>query len=362
MHLMEVLELRPVPGAALFLALTRRCPLSCAHCSTNSMLSSEEHDGAMFQRFVDSFTVDDHPNVILMSGGEALLRPRLVEELAESARSVGCSSQVLSGMYFARGEARRIPPRLRRAIASVDHFSASLDAYHEREVSRHEVFRMLDEVIAIGKDVSLHIVGLGDDDPYVAGLVDDCRRHFDDRVPILVGRVGATGRARSWLEEAGVAPSHEIEADPCPVANWPLVAFDGAIVGCCNQDVVDRRPIPAHLALGHAAVDDWPSVRERYLRSALLRGLRVYGPEYIADRYTDAGACGGYCESCFALAADASLEERLAEVLARPSSEFVERHVTLLQRSGGALAFARRSGLARYADLIALGYEEACVA
>ena len=45
MHLMEVLELRPVPGAALFLAVTRRCPLSCAHCSTNSMLSSEEHDG-----------------------------------------------------------------------------------------------------------------------------------------------------------------------------------------------------------------------------------------------------------------------------------------------------------------------------
>lgn len=362
MHLMEVLELRPVPGAALFLAVTRRCPLSCAHCSTNSMLSSEEHDGEMFLRFVDSFTVDDRPQVILMSGGEALLRPRLVEELAESARSVGCSSQVLSGMYFARGEARRIPPRLRRAIASVDHFSASLDAYHEREVSRHEVFRMLDEVIALGKDVSLHIVGLGDDDPYAAGLVEDCRRHFDDRVPILVGRVGATGRARSWLKGAERVSSHEIAAEPCAIANWPLVAFDGTIVACCNQDVVDRRPVPAHLLLGHAAVDDWPSVRERYLRSALLRGLRVYGPEYLADRHTDAGACSGYCESCFALAADASLEQRLAEVLARPSSEFVERHVSLLQRSGGALEFARRSGLARYADLIALGYEEACVA
>jgi pyruvate-formate lyase-activating enzyme len=362
MHLMEVLELRPVPGAALFLAVTRRCPLSCAHCSTNSMLSSEEHDGEMFLRFVDSFTVDDRPQVILMSGGEALLRPRLVEELAESARSVGCSSQVLSGMYFARGKARRIPPRLRRAIAAVDHFSASLDAFHEREVSRHEVFRMLDEVIALGKDVSLHIVGLGDDDPYAAGLVDDCRRHFDDRVPILVGRVGATGRARSWLKGAERVSSHEITAEPCAIANWPLVAFDGTIVACCNQDVVDRRPVPTHLLLGHAAVDDWPSVRERYLRSALLRGLRVYGPEYLADRHTDTGACGGYCESCFALAADASLEQRLAEVLARPSSEFVERHVSLLQRSGGALEFARRSGLARYADLIALGYEEACVA
>src|SRR2546421_11904995 len=232
---MDVLALRPVPAAALFLALTRRCPLSCVHCSTNSMLSSEEHDGEMFLRLVDSFTADDRPEVILLSGGEALLRPQLVRDLAESARSAGCSSQVLSGMFFARGS--RIPPPILRAIESVDHFSASLDLYHEREVSRAQVFHTLDEVLELGKDVSLHIVGLGDDDPYVAGLVDDIRSHFDDRVPILVGRVGATGRAREWLVEAESASRHEITAEPCAIANWPLVAFDGVIVGCCNQTI-----------------------------------------------------------------------------------------------------------------------------
>jgi len=358
---MDVLALRPVPAGALFLALTRRCPLSCVHCSTNSMLTSEEHEGEMFQRLVDSFTVDDRPEVILMSGGEALLRPKLVRQLAESARSVGCSSQVLSGMFFARG--RRIPPPILRAIEAVDHFSASLDYYHEREVSRAEVFRTLDEVIALGKDVSLHIVGLGDDDPYVAGLVADIRRHFDDRVPILVGRVGATGRAREWLDVRESSARGEIAADPCTIANWPLVAFDGAIVGCCNQDVVDRRPVPAHLLLGHAAEDDWPVVRERYLRSTLMRGVRLFGPEYVADRFGEIVDCEGYCETCVKLSTDATLERRLAEVLARPTTEYVARQVELMQRSGGALAFARRAGSAKYAELIALGYEEeACVA
>jgi pyruvate-formate lyase-activating enzyme len=364
MHLIDVLALRPVPAGALFLALTRRCPLSCAHCSTNSRLSSEEHDGDMFLRFVDMFTADNRPEVILMSGGEALLRPRLVRELAESARSVGCTSQVLSGMFFARGE--RIPPPILRAIDAVDHFSASLDEYHEREVSRAQVFRMLDEVLALGKDVSLHIVGLGDDDPYVAGLVDDIRRHFDDRVPILVGRVGATGRAREWLVEPESASRREITAEPCTIANWPLVAFDGVIVGCCNQTIVDRRPVPDHLRLGHAAEDDWSDVRERYLRSTLMRGVRLFGPEYVADRFSDSVNCDGYCETCIKLSSDATLERRLAEVLARPSTELIARQVELLQRSGGAIAFARRAGIARYADLIALGYdgprEAACVA
>jgi pyruvate-formate lyase-activating enzyme len=361
-HLMDVLALRPVPAGALFLALTRRCPLSCVHCSTNSMLSSEEHDGEMFQRLVDSFTADDRPEVIVMSGGEALLRPTLVRELAESARSVGCRSFVLSGMFFARG--RRIPPPILRAIEAVDHFSASLDLYHEREVSRAQVFRMLDQVVALGKDVSLHIVGLGDEDPYVAGLVADIRRHFDDRVPVLVGRVGATGRAREWLEQGdGPAAHRVIEADPCTVANWPLVAFDGTIVGCCNQDIVDRRPVPDHLRIGHAAEDDWSVVRERYLRSTLMRGVRLFGPEYLADRFGDTVGCEGYCETCVKLSTDPELERRVAEMLARPTTEFVARHIELMQRSGGALAFARRAGSAKYAELIALGHEEeACVA
>src|SRR5438309_8562720 len=121
---MDVLALRPVPAAALFLALTRRCPLSCVHCSTNSMLSSEEHDGEMFSRLVDSFTADNRPEVILMSGGEALLRPHLVSDLAESARSVGCSSQVLSGMFFARGS--RIPSSVLRRIYSGDDLASSV--------------------------------------------------------------------------------------------------------------------------------------------------------------------------------------------------------------------------------------------
>jgi hypothetical protein len=314
----------------------------------------------MFQRFVDSFTPENRPEVILMSGGEALLRPRLVRELAESARSVGASSQVLSGMFFARSE--RIPRPILRAIESVDHFSASLDKYHEREVSRAQVFKTLDEVATLGKDVSLHIVGLGDDDPYVAGLVGDIRRHFDDRVPVLVGRVGATGRAREWLDAAGSAAPREVVADPCTIANWPLVAFDGTVVGCCNQDVVDRRPVPDHLRLGHAAEDDWGTVRERYLRSTLMRGVRLFGPAYVADRFGETVGCEGYCETCVKLSTDATLEPRLAEVLARPSTELVARQVEVLQRSGGALAFARRAGLARYADLITLGYEEACVA
>ena len=56
MHLADILSLRQTNAAGLYLSLTRRCPLSCAHCSTRSTLASEEHDGEVFLRLVGQYT------------------------------------------------------------------------------------------------------------------------------------------------------------------------------------------------------------------------------------------------------------------------------------------------------------------
>lgn len=65
-------------------------------------------------------------------GGEAMLRPGLVFDLATRARAVGCRVTALSGLFFATSH--RIPGDIYRAIVALDHFSVSIDAFHEREV------------------------------------------------------------------------------------------------------------------------------------------------------------------------------------------------------------------------------------
>ncbi|MGW4799092.1 radical SAM protein, partial [Nonomuraea sp. NPDC004297] len=194
MHLAEMAMLRAVPAAGVFLALTRRCPLSCAHCSTESAMDSAEHAERPFRRLVATFTEAEHPRFVAMSGGEALLRPGLVRDLAESARLAGTKSYLLSGLYFAR-EGRAVPAALRAAIAAVDHFAVSLDRFHEREVDRRTAFRVLREVRSWGPRVSVQITGDGDDDPYVAELVREVRREFADQVPMLVTPLRPVGRA-----------------------------------------------------------------------------------------------------------------------------------------------------------------------
>jgi len=352
-HLAELLALRSTPGAGVSIGVTRRCPLNCAHCATNSTMTSEEAPAELFLRFVDSFTEECHPEVLALSGGEAFLRPELVRQLAHRARAVGCHPTALSGMFWARGST--IPPAIRRAIDELDHFSASLDIFHEMEVTRESVFRVLETLLAEGKDVSIHLVGLNATDPYITATSGEVMRRFGTQVPMLVNGVTPRGRARKWLEQPAGATPASFQADPCGLAGWPVVAFDGTVVACGNDDVVDG-PAPAHLRVGHVATDSWPELFARLVESNLLRAIRTFGPEYVNDRQgSGVVACTGYCETCQNLSADPQLAGNVAVLMSRRTTATLEQQIGRAEQLAGPESFIRRYGEPAFAHLVSLG-------
>jgi organic radical activating enzyme len=332
MHLVDILSLRQVPAAGLYLALTRRCPLSCAHCSTNSSLASEEHAASTFVRLIESFTPTCRPEVVVLTGGEPLVRPALVREITERAHAVGTRVVLASGMFFARQPI--VPRLLDETIRTVDHLTASLDIYHEQQVARTDVFRVMHAVLDRGQGASFCVVGLTEQDPYLTDVTESIRREFDDRIPIVVNLVGAVGRAREWLAESpyevGLPPT--VDPVPCDMATWPVVSYDGTVVACCNQEAIDG-PTPAHLRVGQAGTDDWATLRQRYADSATLRAIRTFGPLYVAERYTQgAVTCDGYCSTCLHLSDAPRLSESVEPFMNRPAMRIFEDQVTLLQQ------------------------------
>ncbi|GGP00005.1 radical SAM protein [Wenjunlia tyrosinilytica] len=352
MELADLIGLRPLPGAGLLLTLTRRCPLACAHCSTASTMRGEEPDSGRLLRFVASFTDDNRPDVVMLTGGEPLLLPELAQRLASRAREAGSRTALLSGMFFARQ--RRIPARIMGAITAVDHFSASLDVHHEREVPRSDVFQAVRRILDSGVTASFHITGSGPDDPYLAEVTDEVRHVFGDQVPMLVTEVRPMGRAAAWAAR----PRPPVDPDrvlPCSAAAWPVVAFDGTVVACCNQDVVDRRPVPDHLRLGHIAEDDWRAVRQRVLSSPVLRMVRVAGPVRMKARYgreRTTAPCQGYCGTCRSLGDEPAVIEAVSRVASGPVGELLDREAARVQVQDGPVALVRRHGSAPYADLV----------
>ncbi|MEV4579852.1 hypothetical protein AB0K16_42065 [Nonomuraea jabiensis] len=355
MHLAEMAVLRSVPAAGVFLALTRRCPLSCAHCSTESAMDGAEHAERPFRRLVASFTRQEHPEFIAMSGGEALLRPRLVRDLADSARLSGTRSYLLSGLYFAR-DGHAVPAALRAAISAVDHFAVSLDRFHEREVGRRAAFRVLHEIRSWGPRVSVQITGDGGADPYVADLVREVREEFADQVPMLVVPLRPVGRAKALDGPAAGPGVRHAGPAPCEMAAWPLVTYDGTVLTCCNDDLAAAAR-PPHLVLGHADHDPWPVLRRRHLDRPLARAVRMFGPRYAKARFGSGAVASGYCDVCVTLHRDRGLGERVAGYLDSPAGPAMESAVRGLAERHGPYGFARRHGIARYSELVTLGWE-----
>jgi hypothetical protein len=358
MHLADIIKVRTVPGAGLFLALTRRCPLSCAHCSTESSLASEQYPEEPFRRLVDSFTAERHPHLLYMSGGEALLRAGLVRDLATAAREVGTRSVVLSGMYFAR-DGQSMSPAVRRAVASVDHFAASLDEFHEREVTRAEVFRALHEIRDLVPALSLQLTGRHPGDPYLTGLVEDARRAFGDEVPMLVTVLGRAGRAREWLTAADQPgpvdrPCADVLA-PCYLNSWPLVHYDGSVFACCAQERVARAR-PAHLLLGDAATDTWPVLHDRHVNRRMLQGIRLFGPLELRRRFGDGEVGASYCGTCTSLGEDPALVAEVERYLGTAVGQTMVAAAQQLAERADVDNFVGRYGSAPHADLVRLGW------
>ncbi|MFJ4647207.1 radical SAM protein [Streptomyces bobili] len=365
MRLAEIIELRPVPAAGLLATLTRRCPLSCAHCSTSSGPRGEDTPAEALRRFVGGFTAGDRPEVLMLTGGEPLLRPALVGDLAELAASAGTRTSVLSGMFFATEGP--VPDRIMRALRHVAHFSASIDVFHEREVPRAAAFRAVHHIMDSGIDVSFHVVGNSVDDPYLADITASIRAEFRDQAAVLVNHVRQVGRAAGWTaartvplrgageqalerdseratERAGEGTAAEGRPAPCAMAAWPVVAFDGTVTACCNQRVVDARPLPEHLRLGHIAVDDWPRIRRRCQESSVLRTIRTAGV--------------GSCASCRTLARRPAALAAAERAGSRPAAGAMDALGARLQRDAGAAALLRRYGSERYAPLVLLDGRE----
>jgi len=354
-HAAEVLALRTRPVAGVFFSLTRRCPLHCAHCSTRSGPEAEQHAVEPFLRLARSFTPECRPDVVSLTGGEPLLRPRLVRDLTRLCHESGAAVELLTGGFFLRGG--KVPPRIAEAVAGLDHLAVSIDRFHEPEVPRTAVLDYLGMLLDAGMDVSVQLTGEGEDDPYLAEAIGDIRTALHDQVPMFVGLLGPGGRAADWLPPRPPPDSPPL-AYGCDAVSWPVVGFDGRVVACCNQSAVDG-PTPPHLLLGHAASDSWAVLRERALRRASLRAIRTYGPRWLAEQRGH-GCSAGVCDSCHALGTVHDLEARSAALMASPAGRLMEHVASGVPASAHAsVASAAAVGIPAYAELGLLGFEGA---
>lgn len=332
MHLRDIFKIRGKTAAGVYMLLTRRCPMSCAHCSTLSHpMATDEIPDEPAERFVDSFKIADPPELLCLSGGEALLRPALVRSLVSRAAKAGTSTYLMSGMFFA--SEGRIPQPVRQAIAGLAHFSASIDQYHEKFVPRKEIFKALASIRELGVSISIQSVSNGIEDAYFQDLLVGIEAYFGRSVPVFYLLLKPIGRAAEWFQpRSEKLESHAIA--PCKVASWPAVSFDGQIYACCNQRVIEGGQ-GEHLSIGDIAETDWRTVRARMLERPVLRVIRTLGPTSAA-LLSGSPIGHGQCRTCSSIRAGAEVDGQMASAMRTPRSAILEAYVSQASAEPGA--------------------------
>jgi len=318
----DVVQRRSVAAAGVYVALTRKCPLHCAHCSTESTMSSPEEDDNYYRDFIDTFTASEHPEIVWFTGGEPMLRPALVRELAIKSHAVGARTVLTTGLYF--GRRGRIPNLFWPALEAMDFVTVSVDTWHEDEVPRAVAFDCFAEMLDHGLDLGIQATGTDVNDPYLSQLTEELEARFDRRIGVYVGLLKAVGRGEGVAEALGLSREATGEGPPqpqgCGGLSWPVFGFGGdATNACCNQEAVNSRP--DHLRL----VTNWPEMARSLRQDAVLKVINLVGPRVLAhelDGTTQPPM--DYCGKCQSLSGRADLRTKAEEIIARPAWEIIE--------------------------------------
>lgn len=349
MHLVDILKLRQVTLSGIYICLTRRCPLSCEHCSTNSNpFSNEFPDPSYLERFVDSFEETKPPQILCLTGGEPLILPELVNKLANKAHSVGTKVMSMTGLYFANS--KKMTSSLLNAIQNLDHLSISVDYFHEKQLGRLSIFETIHKIREAGTDMSISIVGMNENDPYLGDLVNSIRDEFNSEIPMLVSFISSTGRAKQL--ETAHKEDNNIQGiaynGGCRYITWPVISFDGSIVACCNQKVVDG-PHPSHLTLGHVSNTNWKQVSEKVINNSIIKAIRIVGPKEFLKYVGKEDPCNGYCDSCMSINKTTDVKS-IHSWVNKPSMKLIE---TFLEENVDLFLFDKV--ISPFSNLINLG-------
>lgn len=326
------------PARQVAVMITRRCNMTCAHCSVESgpKTGADPSEADL----VDWIRQSAAANVraIRLTGGEPMLRAPLVLRLLRECRRLQLDTSLVTNGFWGRTapQARRHVRALRRA--GLDSLTVSYDRYH---ADFH------------GPDPLLHISAAAEAEQ-LPMFVTVVRGADEDGLNALVQRFAGSRHARLRLYDlqpvgrAQALPEASHRADVegfCTACSFPAITDDGRMIACNGPAYFERAGSP--LVVGSVGETPIAALFDRHRAHPILDTIRTYGPAGLAAELRQMPEFaafpfrphyGGICELCHQITRDRSAVAALTERLARP--ELAARRLAAWQ----VIAGQRRRG------------------
>jgi hypothetical protein len=286
---------------AIGFVYTRRCPLACRDCITES---SPHARGKMRPDQAKAYlsAVGRFAGTVCFTGGEPLLYHQEIAGLTRFAKTCGLRVSVVTGAGWVRSEsiARR---RMRElGAAGLDDLAISWDVYHEEFSDRERAVLLARVATEEGLCVTVRSV---------EGAQAESAAHRHDFAGLPVHfesiRLVRLGRAAS-LPAAHFVAGATPPMGRCSAVLSAAIDCDGTVYACGGPSCYSARPSP--LVLGNAGEEPLDTILDRAVRDPLLEVIALLGPyglhlllqgTGVADLYRERASYSGICDLCLDL-------------------------------------------------------------
>ena len=310
-------EAVPTDVAHMAIMLTRKCNMSCAHCSVESGPKIKVEPGA--EQLLESVRAAHRGGVrsLLLTGGEPMLRENIVLDMMRECQRLGLTTALSSNGFWGKTpqRARETVARLKEAGLSL--VTISYDRYHadyQGPEPAVNIARAAGEAkLAVNISVT-RTVEEDDLDAIVAPFagVTNANLRFYDVQPI--GRARDFDRTTLRGEIGGF----------CNACAAPALTDDGRLAACNGPAYFAAPASP--LIVGDTGSEPLETLLRRHDQDEILEAIRTHGPQWLLGELEGLpgfenwarAQYGGMCDLCLHLNSDAAAITALRAHLSDP--------------------------------------------
>lgn len=308
---------------SIALMLTRRCNMTCAHCSVESSphIKTQPSDDELVQVVRDA--AQSGAFAVQLTGGEPMLREALVMRLLDECRTLGMGATLTTNAFW--GKSPEAAARKIKALsdAGVGRLTISYDRFHAEFQGPEPAVNIIRaaEELDLPLTISLNLTRTVDDD--LTALVAPFEKFA--RLQMRFYDVQPVGRARDMegtlRQETGGF---------CTACRVPTVTDDGRVTACNGPSYFSAPNSP--LIVGSLGENTFAELVEKHRSDPILDTIRTFGPSRLRrelrqtpgfEDFAFYESYSGMCDLCLHLTSQpqamTALYERLSQ--SQPSAE-----------------------------------------
>lgn len=296
--------------------LTRRCNMTCAHCSVQSGPKIREEPTRDELIATLHSAADAGIRSVQITGGEPMIREDIVFDLLRVAKKRGMIATMSSNGFWGKRQAKawRTVAALKRA--DLKRITISYDRYHAQFQGPQPALNIARAAEWFNMPLNINITRVAND-PEIASIIAPFEKRHQLKMRFY--DVQEVGRAR----ELPIAELRGETSGYCTACCAPAITDDGRVTACNGPAYFLDDSSP--LVIGSFRKTPMAQLLQKHANDPILETIRRAGPERLLHELEEAGVArelgirrqhSGLCDLCIDIntnpAAVAVLRERLA--------------------------------------------------